>query len=310
MDFKIGLVGGGQIGGALAFLIGQRQIADVILFDIDQDLAKGKELDLNQAMCAASSEIKHKRADSFEELKDANVLIITAGVARKPGLTRDDLLKINREIIVETAKKVRTHCKDAFVIVVTNPVDIMTYTFIKESGLPKTHVVGMGGVLDTARFCFFLSERLGVSHKDIKSLVIGAHGDTMLPLLRYTTVGGIPFDEVKEKHNLSSDECEQIIERTKQAGGEIVKYFKNGSAFYAPAAGALKMAESYLFDQKRIIPCSVLLDNQYGLNDICFGVPIMIGSQGVEKIIKLSLNEEERKAFLSSAETVKKNLSG
>jgi|TARA_B110000914_G_scaffold50430_1_gene43291 malate dehydrogenase len=300
MKKKISLIGAGQIGGTLAHLIAMKELADVILFDVAEGIAKGKALDIAQSSSIDGFNVSITGTNNYEDTKNSDVIIITAGVPRKPGMTRDDLLGINLKIIKQVAEGIKTTSPNAFVICITNPLDVIVMALQKYSGLPKNMVVGMAGILDTSRFKYFLSQELKVPVKKIKSLVLGGHGDTMVSMLNHTTVDGkLILDLVKEK-KLDRDVLESIVKRTKSGGAEIVKLLEKGSAFYAPAASGVEMAESYLKDLKKQLPCAAYLDGEYGVKDLYAGVPVTIGSKGIEKIIKLDLSVEEKKSFDNS----------
>lgn len=302
----IALVGAGQIGGTLAHLIIQRRLGRITLFDVNVSMARGKALDLGQSAATDDLDASITGTDQPEDIKGADVVIITAGLARKPGMSRDDLLNINSGIIKDVAQNVKTYCPDAFVIVITNPLDVMVSVFQKESGLPPHKVVGMAGVLDTSRYRHFLAEKLNVSVADIRAFVLGGHGDSMVPLSRYTTITGIPLHEFVEKQtNITQKDILAIEERTRQGGAEIVNLLQTGSAFYAPAASALQMAESYLYDRKRVLPCAAYLDGEYGVKNLYVGVPVVIGAQGVEKIVELNLKPDEKSHFEASVQAVR-----
>lgn len=302
----IALVGAGQIGGTLAHLIVQRKIGRVTLFDVNGSMARGKALDLAQSGVTDDLDIDIKGTDQPEDLKNADVVIITAGLARKPGMSRDDLLKINSGILKEVALNIKQYCSDAFVIVITNPLDAMVSVFQKKSGLPTHKVVGMAGVLDASRYRHFLAKALGVSAADICAFVLGGHGDSMVPLSRFTTISGIPlFEFMHNKPSITMSDIKDIEDRTRQGGAEIVNLLQTGSAFYAPAASALQMAESYLRNLKRVVPCASYLNGEYGVYGLYVGVPVIIGAQGVEKVIELDLLDDEKKAFDVSVQAVK-----
>ncbi len=302
---KIALIGAGMIGGTLAHLAMQRQLGDVVLFDIAEGLPQGKALDISQATDVENSDARIRGTNDYADIKGADVVIITAGVPRKPGMSRDDLVAINTGIIKTVGENVKKHAPDAFVIVITNPLDVMVGVMQTISGLPHNKVVGMAGVLDSARFSYFLSEATGVSIQDISTFVLGGHGDTMVPLVRYSTIGGIPLPDIVKMGILAQDKLDQIVQRTRDGGAEIVGLLKTGSAFYAPAFSAIKMAEAYLFDRKRILPCAAWLTGQYGVKDLYVGVPVVIGAGGAEKIVEISLNTEEKAAFDHSVNAVK-----
>jgi malate dehydrogenase len=304
MKKKISLIGAGQIGGTLAHLIATKELADVVLFDVAEGLAKGKALDIAQSSSVDGFNININGTNKYEDTKNSDVIIITAGVPRRPGMTRDDLLGINLKIIKQVAEGIKITSPNAFVICITNPLDVIVMALQKYSGLPKNMVVGMAGILDTSRFKYFLSQELKVPVKKIESLVLGGHGDTMVSMLNHTKVDGkLVLDLVKEK-KLDGDILESIVERTKNGGAEIVKLLEKGSAFYAPAAAGVEMAESYLNDLKKQLPCAAYLDGEYGVKDLYAGVPVIIGSKGIEKIIKLDLSIEEKKLFDNSITAV------
>jgi len=302
---KIALVGAGQIGGTMALMCGQRDLGDVVLVDIMEGVAKGKALDLMQTrgVLKFDVEVTGGGTTDYSIIKGADVCIVTAGVPRKPGMSRDDLLKVNLEAITKVAQGIKQYAPGAFVIVVTNPLDSMVYAMYKITGFPKSRVVGMAGVLDTARFQYFVGDAAGCAPQDVVGCVLGGHGDDMVPLLRYSSVNGTPLTKLLDKAKLDA-----IVERTRKGGGEIVALLGTGSAFYAPAASAVAMAESYLRDQKRVFPCSALLEGQYGQKGIFVGVPVVLGAGGVERIIELDLNDEEKAMLARSVESVKKSV--
>jgi malate dehydrogenase len=303
---KIALIGAGQIGGTLALLAAQKELGDVMLFDVVEDMPAGKALDLVQATPIAGANARVAGTNDYAAaLKDADVVIVTAGIPRKPGMSRDDLIATNAGVIRTVALNVRQHCPDAFVVVITNPLDAMVWVMQKVSGLPAAKVVGMAGVLDSARFRYFLAEELGVSVEDVTAFVLGGHGDSMVPLVRYSTVAGIPLPDLVKMGWTSQDKIDAIVQRTRDGGGEIVKLLKTGSAFYAPAASAIQMAEAYLLDQKRVLPCAALLQGAYGVDGYYVGVPVVIGAGGVERIVEIRLDDQERAAFEASVEAVK-----
>jgi len=301
---KISLIGGGNIGGTLAFTIASKGIADVVIFDPRDNFAKGKALDIEQSLPVNRQEINLIGTKNPVDLRDSDVVIITAGISRKPGMNRNDLLSANKNIIKSVAKDVKKYTPNAFVIIITNPLDAMLYAFLYYSGLSRDKVVGMAGVLDTARYKLFLARELNISVSDISALVLGGHGDTMVPLLKYTSISGIPLLDLVQQGQISEKKLSAITERTKKGGGEIVKLLESGSAFYAPAASALEIAESYIFDKRKTLPCSILLQGEYNINESCMGVPVIIGQNGIEKIIILQLDQQERKYFDRSAQTV------
>ena len=304
---KISLIGAGQIGGTLAHLIGIKELVkEVVLFDVASGIAKGKALDIAQSSSVDGFNVKLSGTDNYEDIKDSDVIIITAGVPRKPGMSRDDLLGINLKIIKQVAQGIKKNSPDAFVICITNPLDVMVMALQKYSGLPANKVVGMAGILDSSRFKLFLSLELNVPVKDIEAMVMGGHGDTMVPLPRFTKVSGKPLLDLVKEGKISEERLESINQRTRDGGAEIVKFLEKGSAFYAPAASGTQMAEAYLNNSKRILPCAVFLNGEYGFKDVYAGVPVVIGKNGVEKIEEIELDEKERKEFNHSVESVKK----
>ena len=305
MKKKITLIGAGQIGGTLAHLIALKGLADVVLFDVAAGLAKGKALDIAQSSPVNGFNVNLSGTDNYQDTKNSDVIIITAGVPRKPGMTRDDLLGINLKIIKQVAEGIKKTSPNAFVICITNPLDVIVMALQKYSGLPKNKVVGMAGILDSSRFIYFISQELKVPVDKIKSFVLGGHGDTMVAMLGSTEVEGKKITELVKEGKLSKERLEQIIDRTKKGGAEIVKYLEKGSAFYAPAASGVEMAESYLKDLKKQLPCAVHLNGEYNTKNIYAGVPVIIGSKGVEKIIELNLSPDEEINFKKSVESVK-----
>tara|TARA_B100001057_G_scaffold2130_1_gene1974 strand:+ start:936 stop:1895 length:960 start_codon:yes stop_codon:yes gene_type:complete len=305
MKKKITLIGAGQIGGTLAHLIALKDLADVVLFDVAAGIAKGKALDIAQSSPVNGFNVNLSGTDNYEDTKDSDVIIITAGVPRKPGMTRDDLLGINLKIIKQVADGIKKTSPNAFVICITNPLDVIVMALQKYSGLPKNKVVGMAGILDSSRFIYFLSQELKVPVQKIKSFVLGGHGDSMVAMLGATEIEGKKINQLIEEGKISKEKLDQIVERTKQGGAEIVKYLEKGSAFYAPAASGVEMAESYLKDSKRQLPCAVYLDGEYNTKDIYAGVPAIIGSKGIEKIVEIELSSKEREHFEKSIESVK-----
>lgn len=301
---KIALIGSGQIGGTLAHLAGMKELGNIVLFDITEGIPQGKALDISESAPVDGFDSKLKGANHYREIKNADVCIVTAGVPRKPGMSRDDLLGINLKVMKAVGEGIKNNAPDAFVICITNPLDAMVWALREFSGLPHEKVVGMAGILDSARFRHFLAEEFSVSVKDITAFVLGGHGDTMVPLPRYSTVGGIPLPDLIRMGWTSQEKIEEIIQRTRDGGAEIVSLLKTGSAFYAPAASAIQMAESYLNDQKRLVPCAAYVNGLYGLKGIYVGVPTVIGSGGVEKIIEINLNDEESLEFKKSIESV------
>ena len=304
---KISLIGAGQIGGTLAHLIGLKELADeVIVFDIASGIAKGKALDIAQSSSVDGFNVKFTGTDSYEDIKNSDVIIITAGVPRKPGMSRDDLLGINLKIIKQVAEGIKKYSPNAFVICITNPLDVMVMAFQKYSGLSTNKVVGMAGILDSSRFKLFLSQELKTPVKDIEAMVMGGHGDTMVPLPRFTKVSGKPLLDLVKEGKISEERLESINQRTRDGGAEIIKFLEKGSAFYAPAASGVEMASAYLRDEKKLLPCAAYLGGEYGINGLYAGVPVVIGSKGVEKIEEINLNEKEKKEFMNSINAVKK----
>ncbi len=305
MKKKITLIGAGQIGGTLAHLIALKELGDVVLFDVAAGLAKGKALDIAQSSPINNFNIKLIGTNDYEDTKNSDVIIITAGVPRKPGMTRDDLLGINLKIIKQVAEGIKSTSPNAFVICITNPLDVIVMALQQYSGLPKNKVVGMAGILDSSRFIYFLSQELNVPVNKIKSFVLGGHGDSMVAMLGSTEVNGKKIHELIKENKITEKRLDEIVNRTKKGGAEIVKFLEKGSAFYAPAASGVEMAESYLKDLKKQLPCAVSLNGEYGFKDIYAGVPVIIGKNGVEKIIELHLSDEEKNNFKISIETVK-----
>ncbi len=297
MKKKISLIGAGQIGGTLAHLIGLKELADVVLFDVATGIAKGKALDIAQSSSVDGFDVRFSGTDQYEDIKSSDVIIITAGVPRKPGMSRDDLLGINLKIIKQVAEGIKNYAPNAFVICITNPLDVIVMALQQYSKLPTNKVVGMAGILDSSRFKLFLSLELKVPVKQIEALVMGGHGDTMVPLPRYTKVSGKSLETLISEGKISKEKLNQIIQRTRDGGAEIIKLLEKGSAYYAPAASGVEMAESYLKDQKKLLPCAAYLNGEYGVKNLYAGVPVIIGSKGVEKIEELSLNNEEKKAI-------------
>jgi malate dehydrogenase len=302
---KIALLGSGSIGGTLAHLIATKELADVVLFDIAEGIPQGKALDILQSNSIEGSSVKLSGSNDFSVLKDADVVIVTAGIARKPGMSRDDLVAINTEVMKSAGKGIKENAPNAFVIVITNPLDAMVWVMREVTGFAHNKVVGMAGVLDSARFSCFLAEEFKVSVKDVNSFVLGGHGDTMVPLVRYSTVAGIPIPDLIKMGWSTKEKIDAIVQRTRDGGAEIVGLLKTGSAFYAPAVSAIAMAESYLKDQRRILPCAVNLNGEYGVKNVYVGAPAVIGANGVEKIIEIELNAEEKAAFNKSVEAVR-----
>ena len=305
MKKKITLIGAGQIGGTLAHLIALKGLADVVLFDVASGLAKGKALDIAQSSPVSKFNINLIGTDDYEDTKNSDVIIITAGVPRKPGMTRDDLLGINLKIIKQVATEIKKTSPNAFVICITNPLDVIVMALQRYSGFPKHKVVGMAGILDSSRFIYFLSKELKVRVQDIKSFVLGGHGDSMVAMLGSTEINGKKISDLVKMGKIKQEKLDEIVDRTKKGGAEIVKFLEKGSAFYAPAASGVQMAESYLKDQKMQLPCAAYLNGEYGIHDIYAGVPVIIGSKGVEKVVEIKLNTDEEKNFKKSVQSVK-----
>ena len=304
---KISLIGAGQIGGTLAHLIGLKELADeVVLFDVASGIAKGKALDIAQSSSVDGFNVKFSGTDNYEDIKDSDVIIITAGVPRKPGMSRDDLLGINLKIIKQVAEGIKKYSPNAFVICITNPLDVMVMAFQKYSGLPTNKVVGMAGILDSSRFKLFLSLELNVPVKEIHAMVMGGHGDTMVPLPRFTKISGKPLNELVKQGKISEERLESINQRTRDGGAEIVKYLEKGSAFYAPAASGVEMAKAYMNNENKVLPCAAYLNGEYGVNGIYAGVPVVINKKGIDKIEVIELDQKEKEQFDHSIEAVKK----
>ncbi|MBP56960.1 MAG: malate dehydrogenase [Rhodobiaceae bacterium] len=302
---KIALIGGGQIGGTLAHLAGLKELGDVVIFDIVKGIPQGKALDLAEAAPVSSYNVDLKGSNNYSAIKDSDVVIVTAGVPRKPGMSRDDLLSINLKVMSDVGAGIKKYCPKAFVICITNPLDAMVWALQKFSGVKPNMIVGMAGVLDSARFRYFLSQEFNVSVEDVTAFVLGGHGDTMVPLERYSTVSGIPLPDLVKMGWTTQGRLKDIIQRTRDGGAEIVGLLKTGSAFYAPAASAIEMADSYLKDKKRVLPCAAHLSGEYKIKDMYVGVPVVIGKKGVEKILEISLNSKETKMFKDSISSVK-----
>ncbi len=305
MKKKIGLIGGGQIGGNLALLAAQKQLGDVLIYDIPQveGMVKGKALDINQLTAVDGYDCRITGTSEWKDVAGSDLLIVTAGVARKPGMSREDLLDVNLKIMRDVASNIKQHCPNAFVINIANPLDAMVYALHKITGFKNNQVVGMAGVLDASRFKFFVAEALGCSIRDIEALVLGGHGDDMVPIIRSATVGGVPLARL-----LSKDRIDAIVKRTREGGAELVALYRTGSAYFAPAAAAIAMGESYLLDRKRVLPCAAYLTGQYGINGYFMGVPVQIGAGGVEKIIELDLDPDEKALMSKSFQSVKKTV--
>ena len=302
---KISLVGAGNIGGTLALLAGLKQLGDVTLFDIAEGIPQGKALDIAQASPIEGFDAVLAGSNDYGALADSDVVIVTAGVARKPGMSRDDLIGINTKVMQQVGAGIRDNCPDAFVICITNPLDVMVGVLQQASGLPTARVVGMAGVLDSARFRYFLAEEFKVSVEDVTAFVLGGHGDTMVPLVRYSTVAGIPVPDLIEMGWSTADRIAEIVQRTRDGGAEIVGLLKTGSAFYAPASSAIEMAEAYLLDKKRVLPCAAHVDGAYGLDGLYVGVPVVLGAGGVERVVEIALDDEEKAMFDHSVAAVR-----
>ena len=301
---RIALVGAGNIGGTLALLAGLKELGDVVLFDITEGIPAGKALDIAEASPIEGFDAKLAGSDDYSAIKDADVVIVTAGVPRKPGMSRDDLIGINAKVMKAVGQGIRENCPEAFVICITNPLDVMVGLLQRESGLPPNRVVGMAGVLDSARFRYFLAEAFNVSVEDVTAFVLGGHGDTMVPLIRYSAVAGIPVPDLVNMGWASQKDIDTIVQRTRDGGAEIVNLLKTGSAFYAPAAAAITMAESYLKDKKRVLPCAAWCNGVYGLDGLYVGVPVVLGADGVERIVEIDLNPDEKAMFDRSVQSV------
>ena len=305
MKKKITLIGAGQIGGTLAHLIAIKGLANIVLFDVAEGIAKGKALDIAQSSPVEGFNVRIEGTNDYSKTKDSDVIIITAGVPRKPGMSRDDLLGINLKIIKEVSEGIKRSSPNAFVICITNPLDVIVMALQKYSGLPENKVVGMAGILDSSRFIYFLSEKLKINVEKIKSFVLGGHGDTMVAMLNHTFIEGKPINELVKEGKISQKDINELVTRTQKGGAEIVKYLEKGSAFYAPASAGVEMAESYLKDLKKELPCAAFLNGEYGVKGIYAGVPVIIGKNGVEKIIEIKLSEDEKKQFDLSIKSVK-----
>jgi malate dehydrogenase len=302
---KIALIGAGQIGGTLAHLAGLKELGDVVLFDIAEGIPQGKALDIAESAPVDGFDAALSGTNTYDDIAGADVCIVTAGVPRKPGMSRDDLLGINLKVMKSVGEGIARHAPDAFVICITNPLDAMVWALREYSGLPHSHVCGMAGILDSARFRHFLAEEFAVSVKDVTAFVLGGHGDTMVPLTRYSTVAGIPLPDLVEMGWTSAERLEAVVQRTRDGGAEIVGLLKTGSAFYAPAASAIEMAEAYLKDQKRVLPCAAYLDGAYGLKDLYVGVPTVIGAGGIERVVEIALDRSEKVMFEKSVSAVR-----
>jgi malate dehydrogenase len=302
---KISLIGSGQIGGTLAHLIAMKELGDVVLFDVAEGLAKGKALDLSQSTAVDGLDVQITGTSNYADTKDSDVIIITAGVPRKPGMTRDDLLGTNLNIIKQVADGIKDTSPNAFVICITNPLDVIVMALQKYSGLPKNKVIGMAGILDTSRFKYFIAQELNVPIKDVNSFVLGGHGDTMVPVPNRTTIAGKPLMDFVKEGKISADRLDEIIDRTRKGGAEVVKLLQTGSAFYGPAASGVEMAESYLRGLNKTLPCAAYLNGEYGIEDLYVGVPVVIGADGIKEVVELELDKEEKKHFDISIEAVK-----
>ena len=302
---KIALIGGGQIGGTLAHLVALKELGDVVMFDIAEGLPQGKTLDLSQAAPIDGFNAKLKGTNDYADIKGADVVIVTAGVPRKPGMSRDDLIGINLKVMAAVGEGIKANAPNAFVICITNPLDAMVWALRQFSGLPHHMIVGMAGVLDSARFRHFLADELNVSVEDVSAFVLGGHGDTMVPMPRFSTVAGIALPELVKMGWIKQERLDQIVQRTRDGGAEIVGLLKTGSAYYAPATAGVAMAESYLKDQKRILPCATYVDGAYGIKDLYVGLPVVIGEKGVERVVELELTAEEKAGLHKSADAVK-----
>jgi malate dehydrogenase len=302
---KIALIGAGQIGGTLALLAGQKNLGDVVLFDIAEGIPQGKALDIAQLSPVEKFDAKYSGTQSYEAIEGADVVIVTAGVPRKPGMSRDDLLSINLKVMEQAGAGIKKYAPNAFVICITNPLDAMVWAIQKACGLPKTKVVGMAGVLDSARFRYFLADEFNVSVEDVTAFVLGGHGDTMVPLVRYSTVAGVPLPDLIKMGWSTQDRIDSIVQRTRDGGAEIVNLLKTGSAFYAPAASAIAMAESYLLDKKRVLPCAAYLNGEYGVKGLYVGAPVVIGAKGVESVVEIELDRSEKAMLDKSVAAVK-----
>jgi len=302
---KIALIGAGQIGGTLALLAGLKELGDIVLFDVVDGVPQGKALDIAEASPVEGFDAVYSGGSSYAGIKGADVVIVTAGIPRKPGMSRDDLIATNAKVMDTVGAAIKKHCPKAFVICITNPLDVMVYVLQQASGLPANRVVGMAGVLDSARFRFFLAEEFKVSVEDVTAFVMGGHGDTMVPLTRYSTVAGIPVPDLVKMGWTTKEKLDAIVQRTRDGGAEIVNLLKTGSAFYAPAASAIQMAESFLKDKRRVLPCAAMLNGEYGVKGLYVGVPVVIGAGGVEKVVEIDLNKAEKAMFDKSVAAVR-----
>jgi malate dehydrogenase len=302
---KIALIGAGQIGGTLALLAGLKELGDIVLCDVVEGVPQGKALDIVQGSAVEGYDAVITGSNDYAALEGADVVIVTAGIPRKPGMSRDDLIEVNAKIVATVGAEIKRHCPQAFVITITNPLDVMVWVMREACGLPPARVVGMAGILDSSRFRYFLAQEFGVSVEDVTAFVLGGHGDTMVPLVRYSTVAGIPLPDLVKMGWTTKPRLEAIVQRVRDGGGEIVALLKTGSAFYAPASSAIEMAASYLRDKKRVLPCAAWLDGQYGVRDLYVGVPVVIGAGGVERVVEIALDRDERAAFDKSVGAVR-----
>ena len=302
---RIALIGAGMIGGTLAHLVGLKELGDVVLFDIVEGMPVGKALDIAESAPVEGFDAQFAGTSEYAQIRDADVVIVTAGIPRKPGMSRDDLLEINLKVMEQVGAGIKKYAPDAFVICITNPLDAMVWALQKASGLPRNKVVGMAGVLDSARFRYFLSQEFDVSVEDVTAFVLGGHGDAMVPLPRYSTVAGIPLTDLIKMRWITEKRLEEIVQRTRDGGAEIVGLLKTGSAYYAPASSAIAMAEAYLKDKKRVLPCAAYLNGEYGVKGLYIGVPVVIGAKGVDRVVEIQLDRKEREAFSKSVEAVK-----
>jgi malate dehydrogenase len=302
---KLALVGAGHVGGTIALLAGLKELGDITLVDVIEGVPQGKGLDIVQGSTIEGYDAVIKGSNDYADIAGADVVIVTAGIPRKPGMSRDDLIETNAKIVATVGEAIKKYCPQAFVITITNPLDVMVWVMREACGLPSARVVGMAGVLDSARFRYFLAEELGVSVEDVSAFVLGGHGDSMVPLIRYSTVAGIPLPDLVRMGWTTQQRLDQIVQRTRDGGAEIVGLLKTGSAFYAPASSAIAMTEAYLRDKKRVLPCAACLDGQYGVTDLYVGVPVVIGAGGVERIVEIALNRDEKTAFDESVAVVR-----
>lgn len=303
---KISLIGGGNIGGTLAYISAYRKLGDIVVYDINEGIPQGKMLDIAQSSMSMGNDADFQGTNDYKDIKNSDVIIVTAGIPRTPGMSRDDLIATNAEVMKNVGQNIAKYSPDAFVIVITNPLDVMVWVLQQAGNLPTSKVVGMAGVLDSARFSYFLAKEFNVSVDDVNSFVLGGHGDTMVPLIRYSTIAGIPITDMLKMGYSSQEKINGIIDRTRKGGGEIVSLLKRGSAFYAPATCAIEMAESYLYNKRRILPCAAYLNGEYNVKDLYVGVPVIIGKNGVEEVVEIHLLEDEKREFDSSVRAVEK----